>query len=265
MGANMTSRAKHSRPVTSGILINIIANLILSSQPTLAQSPRKNFTSPGQASRALYEAVRDRDNQALVTILGAPELSSSGDQERDKLERENFAQKYQEMHRLVRESDGSIVLHIGAENWPFPIPLVATGGKWHFDLEAGSQEVVAREVGENETTAIAVCGAIAGLNKPEGKGMAQNAAADDFAHKLAEGGSANFPDRKQFHGYYFRVLKPNSLGTLLVAYPAEYRSSGVMTFVLKGGQIFERDLGPNTATIATKLQDRTSGNWAQVR
>src|SRR4051812_8868819 len=39
-----------------------------------------------------------------------------------------FERKYREMHRLGRESDGSVTLYIGAENWPFPVRLVQTNG-----------------------------------------------------------------------------------------------------------------------------------------
>jgi hypothetical protein len=43
----------------------------------------------------------------------------------DEIDRARFISKYQEMHRFVRELDGSVVLYVGAENWPFPIPLVS--------------------------------------------------------------------------------------------------------------------------------------------
>ena len=69
------------------------------------------------------------------------------------LERERFARKYEEMHRLVREPDESMALYIGAENWPFAIPLIEADGKWRFDSDSGAQEVLAREVGENESLA----------------------------------------------------------------------------------------------------------------
>src|ERR1700682_655532 len=61
------------------------------------------------------------------------------------------------MHRLGREADGSMTLYIGAENWPFPIPLVEKNGAWHFDADGGSKEVLFRRIGENELTAIAIC------------------------------------------------------------------------------------------------------------
>src|SRR5438128_58410 len=141
------------------VLVNLAASLILTAaQPSLAQAQQEAFASPEQASKALYEAARNKDDKAVQGILR--ELASTTDQDQDKLERERFAQKYQEMHRLVREPDGSTMLYIGEENWPFPVPLVANNGKWHFDSDAGSQEIRAREIGENESTAIEVCRAM---------------------------------------------------------------------------------------------------------
>ena len=57
------------------------------------------------------------------------------------------------------------------------------------------------------------------------------------------------------HGYNFRVLAPQQTkaagGFVLIAYPAEYRSSGVMTFVLtEKGEVYEKDLGANTSAVA---------------
>ena len=86
---------------------------------------------------------------------GRKEVTSSSDDVEDKLEREQFSRKYQEMHRLVQEPDGSTLLYIGAENWPFPIPLVSKNGAWHFDSETDTQEIKFRRIGENEATAIA--------------------------------------------------------------------------------------------------------------
>lgn len=116
------------------------------------------FASAEAASQALVQAVQNHDEQALEAILGAGrEVTSTGDDTIDRLEREQFSQKYQEMHRLVRETDGTTVLYIGAENWPFPIPLTLRNGKWRFDARTGSQEILFRSIGENEATAVEVC------------------------------------------------------------------------------------------------------------
>ena len=103
------------------------------------ESPEpRTFSSPGEASDALFQAAQKEDEPALEAILGAgKEVTSSRDDVDDKLEREQFSQKYQEMHRLVREPDGSTVLYIGAENWPFPIPLNSKNGAWYFDSQTG--------------------------------------------------------------------------------------------------------------------------------
>src|SRR6266403_4790884 len=132
------------------------------SQLSLAQkSGPKTFSSPGEASRALFQAVQNGDEEAVESILGAgKEVTSSSDEIEDKLERERFSQKYQEMHRLVREPDGTTVLYVGAENWPFPIPLVVESGRWHFDTEAGQREILLRRVGHEEATAVRVCEAL---------------------------------------------------------------------------------------------------------
>ena len=208
--------------------------------------------------------MQNGDGQAVVAILGTPDVSSSGDPERDKVEREHFAQKYQEMHRLVRQPDGLIELYIGAENWPFPIPLVATDGIWRFDSDAGAQEIRAREVGENEATAVKVCQAIGEMNATT-KQIGGNDPVVNFAQKLINSEDANSPTTESFHGYSFRVLKQPSGETVVVAYPAEYNNSGVMTFVLNGGSVYEKDLGSTAASAASKIQSQPTGKWYKVQ
>src|SRR6201987_1203608 len=176
-------------------LLLVVVGLANSSFAQDAQP--KGFASPGEASNALFQAAHKEDEQALEAILGAgKEVTSSSDEVEDKLEREQFSQKYQEMHRLVQEPGGSTVLYIGAENWPFPIPLVSKNGAWYFDSETGKQEILFRRIGENEATAIQVCEEFA---------MAKNAAdakADSkdpitqFAESLASVATAN-ADNKQ--------------------------------------------------------------------
>jgi hypothetical protein len=246
-------------------------------------SKPKTFSSPGEAANAVFQAVQSDDEQTLEAIFGAgKEVTSSSDEVEDKLERERFAQKYQEMHRLVREPDGSTVLYIGAENWPFPIPLVSKNGAWSFDPDTGRQEILLRRIGENEVMAIQVCNAVA-MAKKQG----QTKAADDdpigqYAQSLvtanADNSARGTVDREDpFYGYNFRIVTANSVagtksivsrgkkagGLVLVAYPAEYRSSGVMTFIVtKNGTVYEKDLGPDTTKIAADVKERRpASSW----
>jgi hypothetical protein len=233
----------------------------------------KTFTSSGEAANALFQAAQKEDEHALEQILGAgKEVTSSSDEVEDKLEREQFTKKYQEMHRLVREPDGTTVLYIGAENWPFPIPLVSENGTWHFDSKTGSQEILFRRIGENETTAIEVCEEFA-LTRSEGgakTASALKAASEDpitrFAESLVTADTTNADSNSLFHGYYFRRVAGSSAvgggkkGLALIAYPADYRSSGVKTFVVtQKGIVFEKDLGPTTPTVAPTMSARGSG------
>jgi hypothetical protein len=241
-------------------------------------SQPKTFSSPAEACQALNQAVKNRDEQGVDAILGTEtEVTSSSDEAGDKLEHERFSQKYEEMHRLVREPDGSTILYIGAENWPFPIPLVSSNGVWHFDSDSGKEEILFRTVGENESTAIEVCEEFAMANTASDAKAASEDPITRFAQDLARISTTNADNKEPtlFHGYYFRIVAQNSSaatssggktrGLTMVSYPAQYQSSGVMTFVVtKRGVVFEKDLGPGTRTVAPQLKTRTGSKWHQA-
>src|SRR5712692_9617569 len=209
--------------------------------PGMAQQAlQPTFASTAEASRSLFQAVQSNNEQAITNILGGPtELASSHDEGQDKVDRELFVQKYQEMHRLGRDADGSVALYIGAENWPFPIPLVEKNGSWHFDPETGLKEVLYSRIGENELTAIAMCHEFVTAEK-QYRAKPNTADLDGISPtslvaKAASGSTGGDP--VLFRGYYFKVLAAHSTngksatgGFAVIAYPAEYRSCGVMTF-----------------------------------
>jgi len=211
-------------------------------------SGQTTFASPESASRALASAVQRHDERAVSDILGS-ELTSSDDRAEDALDRERFAQKYQEMHRLVRESGGIMTLYIGAENWPFPVPLVSHNGTWRFESNVGSEEIRFRRIGENEVTAIGMCATLVTAQAhPETDGEAARL----VSTLLPEVTSAGKPIL--LRGYYFRILSNSGGQIAAIAYPAMYRSSGVMTFIAtQNGGVTEKDLGPNTAHIAAAM------------
>src|SRR5256712_13293466 len=119
------------------LLIALYAQLCAAQQTASA-----TFTSAEEASRALYQAVRSNDQAALAKILGADnEFVSGQDPAQERREREHFARKYDEMHRLVGGADGILVLHVGAANWPFPVPPRQENARGAFDPEAALGEV----------------------------------------------------------------------------------------------------------------------------
>jgi hypothetical protein len=127
------------------LLLGLLLVAGFASSSFAEEAHSKTFASPEQAANALFEAAQKENERALEAILGAgKEVTSSSDEEEDKLEREQFCKKYGEMHRFVREPDGSTVLYIGAENWPFPVPLASKNDQWYFDSDRGRQEILFR-------------------------------------------------------------------------------------------------------------------------
>ena len=271
-----------------------------SRKSSAAEPGQQTFSSAPEAVHALVSAVHKNNEEALLKILGAKakDIVSSGDEVEDKQNRQEFVEKYRQMHRLVNEPDGTTTLYIGAENWPTPIPLVHKGESWYFDTAAGKEEILYRRIGRNELAAIQVCRELVDAEKEyyatphdgDTNTYAQQLYSDPGKQNglywqtssgepaspigpLVAAAAGDSPDQQHqpFQGYYFRILKGETgkahahgesyivdgkmtRGFAFVAYPAEYRSSGVMTFVVnQDGIVYEKDLGPQTAEIAKKL------------
>ena len=96
--------------------------------------------------------------------------------------------------------------------------------------------------------------------------------------------SYNRSDRKPLRGYYFRILTEQGKqasggvrkyivdgkmtgGFAFVAFPAEYRASGVKTFIVNlGGVVYEKDLGPMTAQLAKSMaMFNPDSTWSKVQ
>jgi Protein of unknown function (DUF2950) len=281
---------------------------------SVAQQPgQKTFSSADDASNALAMATQSNDEKAMLDILGpdGKRIVSSGDDVEDGISRANFAQKYQEMHRLAKEPDGTTILYIGAKNWPTPIPIVNKGNVWYFDTEAAKKEILYRRIGRNEMSTIRVDQELAAAQKEyyaaqhneyaqkifssEGQhdglywkaadGEPQSPIGPLVASAVAEGytkGQDVAPT--PYRGYYFRILtrqgkngpgstKKNYIvngkmtgGFAFVAYPAEYRSSGVMTFIVgEDGVVYEKDLGKKTDVLAKRMKEyNPNSDWHVV-
>ncbi len=281
--------------------------------PSMAQQQgQKTFSSPEDASNALVTAAQSSDEKEMLDILGpeASRIVSSGDETEDANNRANFVQKYQEMHRLVKEPDGTTTLYIGAENWPTPIPLVEKGSSWYFDTEAGKKEILYRRIGQNELSTIRVCQELVAAEKEyystqrneyaqkffsdEGQhnGLYWKAAAGEpqspigplVASAVAEGyvkSQSGTPN--PYRGYYYHILigqgknAPGGAknyivngkmieGFAFVAYPAEYRSSGVMTFIVaEDGVVYQKDLGKMTDVLVKAMKEyNPNSSWQKT-
>jgi hypothetical protein len=293
----------------AGVVVLVLMGCF--ANPSVAQQPgQKTFSSAEDASNALFMAAQSNDEKAMLEALGADgkQIVSSGDDVEDAQSRANFVEKYKEMHRLVKEPDGSTILYIGAKNWPSPIPLMNKGNVWYFDTEAGKREILYRRVGRNEMSAIRVCEELVAAQKEyyaaQHNEYAQKIFSDDGQHDglywKAGDGSAQSPigplvaaavtegyTKRQagpptpYRGYLFHVLTRQGKnasggakgyivngkmtdGFAFVAYPAEYRSSGVMTFIVgQDGVVYEKDLGKKTEVMGKAAKEYNPGSGWQ--
>jgi len=277
--------------VLSGILAIGLINIAgsgaqtVSAQATQAttqnatQTAQTSFSTPEQAGQALRAAAGAGDEATLTEILG-PEskaILSSGDPAADKAALGSFVAKYDRMNRWVTMTDGSRVLYIGADNYPYPIPLAQNASsQWYFNSAAGKDEILARRIGKNELRAIDAVAAIAEAEDlyfastnsytdkivstpgkqdglywlvPDEQSTDSQAIQGQFAKDVAtsiQSGTGPIID-----GYSFRIIASKS-GYSIMASPVTHGDSGIMTFVLnKGSEIYQKDLGPNSASTAS--------------
>jgi hypothetical protein len=227
------------------------------------------------------------------------------DPERDRVNRLNFISAYKQMNRWGKIKAGGQTLYVGAANYAFPIPLGQnTAGRWFFDTAAGKDELLARRIGRAELTAIAACEAIANAQEEYVNQPRDSAKAGQYADKfvsdpgkqnglywpvnsgqapsplgqlgdLTNAVASNAGDQPVlFNGYYYRILGPagdpasekQTREFTILAYPAEYRSSGIMAFAVgSDGAVYQKDLGEKTkdiALIVTKF--KPAEDWSPV-
>lgn len=301
-GANQRSTAGRAAALKVAAIVVLLAGCVATwaAGAGAQQAGQKTFKSPEEASQAFATAAQNNDEGAMLSILGpdAKRIVSSGDAAEDAENRANFAKKYQEMHRLVKEPDGTTTLYMGAENWPLPIPLEKKGDAWYFDTAAGEREILYRRVGRNEMSTIRICQELVAAQKEyrvsqqvyaekifsdEGQhnglywkadaGEKQSPIGPLIAQAVAEGYTKNKNGPTPYRGYYYHILTSQGPaapggaksyivdgkmtgGFAFVAYPAEYRSSGVMTFIVgPDGVVYRKDLGNNTAEIAKAMKE----------
>jgi hypothetical protein len=269
-----------------------------------AAAKQRSFPTPEEGVQALLEAAQKHDQTTLLAILGpeAKPLVSTGDPVADRESSEHFVKSYEEAHTLVPSGDTKVVLQIGKDEWPFPIPLIKGSAGWRFDTQAGKEELLNRRIGRNELDVIQVClayvdaqreyymrnplnGALlqyaAKFISTKGKrdGLYWETSADEppsplgplVARARREGYKRAAGKPTPYHGYYYKILTSQGPdapggaydyvvrgkmigGFALVAYPAQYGSSGIMTFIVNhDGVVYEKDLGPNTAATAQSM------------
>jgi len=269
-----------------------------------APTGQQSFPSPEAGVQALMEAAKSNDTKSLLQVLGpeAQAFINTGDPVSDRASRARFVQAYEEAHALVQLGDTKVILQVGKDEWPFPIPLVKGSTSWRFDSKEGKEELLNRRIGRNELDVIQVCLAYVDAQREYYMRNPRHVALLQYATKfMSTKGkrdglywetAANEPpsplgplvvqarregykraDGKPvpYHGYYYKMLTgqgpkaPGGAydyvvhgqmigGFAMVAYPAQYGSSGIMTFIVNhDGVVYQKDLGPRTAALAQSM------------
>ena len=300
----------------------VLLSLALSTACSKEQKPaetqtqaQKTFASPDDAAKALVDAAKSGNREALLAIFGpeSKDIIYSGDTAADKAAFAGFVSDYDVMHRWRKLDNSSEMLITGADNKAFPIPLKKNdAGQWTFDTAAGKQEILTRRIGRNELAAIDVCAAVAdaqkeyfsqthdgvkqyaekfisdegkqnGLYWPPVEGQPRSPLGPLVAFASSEGLKVKPDSHQPFHGYFFQILEKQGSdakggaknyivngkmtgGFAVLAHPAQYGDSGIMTFMInQNGVMYEKDLGKTTDQVAVAITEfNPDKSWKMV-
>ncbi|WP_166444144.1 DUF2950 domain-containing protein [Pararobbsia silviterrae] len=261
------------------------------------------FPTPDAAAESLQQAVATQDDDALKKILGADYKRFVPNASEDDIYA--FLSAYSKHHEIVDDGNGTAHLQAGDSGWTLPVPIRASPKGWHFDVRAAHDEMAVRRIGRNELAAIQTVLAIGdaqrdfaaaqgktvyaarfvsrpgthdGLYWPAGEGEPESplgALASVMDPKAREGGG--------YHGYHYRILtaqgpsapggarsyvedRAMSGGFAVIAWPVEYNTTGIMTFIAgSDGKVYQRNFGPQTtARVATIKAFDPSSDWTPV-
>jgi hypothetical protein len=294
--------------IALGISILNLSSVMAQTQPdagtTAKPVTQMTFSSPQAAVEVLIKATGDYDVPTLMQIFGpsGEDFIASADPVRDKNASMAFADLARKKNSIQidpAKKDRAVIV-VGEDDYPFAVPLVKKGGKWHFDSAAGRNEILYRRIGANELDAIQVCRGYVEAQRQYALAIHDDSGVNQYAQKLIStpgkqdglywqnadgtpGGSVSEAVAKAlaegytlekntaYHGYYFKILKgqgPDApLGRLdyviqdvmiggfaLVAVPAEYRVTGVKTFMVgPNGVVYEKDMGPESLKTAKEM------------
>jgi hypothetical protein len=295
--ANRTERpTEYSRFLGFAFLVaalNFVPPTLCAQEQNSAQSGpavgQRTFASPDEAVNALKAATESHDKSALRQLFG-PEYDKlqTGDQAQDERNAQKFVAAVAQSCKAVPDGNDTVTIEVGTNAWPMPIPLVKSDGQWHFDTDAGKEEIIARHIGKDELHAIGVCRAFVKAQQQfasqNGGASASYATSLKSASLSQEVSDADLDDAvnstQPYHGYFFRVLtrqgeaapggKKNYIrqgalsgGFALVAFPARWDQSGIMTFIVnQDGNVYERNFGEKSFRIARRMKTyNPDNNW----
>jgi hypothetical protein len=201
----------------------------------LASLAQQTFPTPEAAADALAAALKANDEAGLVNLVGPKHraLVVAGDSAYDAARRAEAAAALASWRSLDARGENRRILRMGAQAYPFAIPIVREGSSWRFAAEQGAEELLNRRIGANERNAIQVLRAYVDAQRQyaaedrDGDGVVQYARRlgsspgkhdglywdsgpdgqeSPFGPLLASAEVAGHTPGDPYRGYHFRIL-----------------------------------------------------------
>ena len=280
--------------------------LLLALAPVFVMAQQIHFATPETAGDKLYEVVETHDASAVAGLFGAEYLYLLPLDEVNAQDRELFINAWKQSHKLIPGERNVLFIEVGLKGWTFPIPLLKSPYGWYFDSAAGAEIIQTRRIGRNELSTMQAALAyhdaqleyaeedrngngvleyaqkfISTPNKKDG--LYWEVEPGETPSPLGELFTGDTPEGAYF-GYYYKILKEQGesargggysylsgdrmkFGFALLAWPAEYGETGVMSFMINhDGVLLEKNLGPDTEQIAADMNSFEPGKgWSLVR
>ena len=264
------------------------------------------FKSADEAANSLVIAVAQDDDTALTHILGQDyrKLLPMDKIKGDVVDR--FLHSWIGFHTLLPKDAKTRMLAVGENGWTFPVPIVKEKQGWRFDTAAGLELMRIRQIGRNELSTMQAVYAYHdaqmeyAIKDRDGDGVLEYAQRFISSKGKRDGlfwettpGEPESPlgplfadaskPKSTYHGYHYHILKSQGKyaeggaysylvkgnmvsGFAIVAWPAEYGKTGVMSFMLsREGTLYEANLGPKSHAVASAMSEYDpDSRWAPV-
>ena len=282
-----------------------IATAVIALAAAPLASAQQAYPTPEAAADALVDAIARHDDAALKVVVGSdyrtyiPSATVAPD------DVTNFLEAWARAHKIVPAGSEKAYLEAGTYGWTLPMPIVKTAKGWQFDTRAAAEEMRIRRIGRNESAAVQVALAYTDAQQEyrardwNGDGVLQYATQAISSPGKRDGlywGTlpwerpsplgAEFADAKHgqpYHGYVYRFLTAQGKdapggarsyvkngrmteGYALIAWPARYADTGVMTFIVnQDGIVYQKNLGPGTDAAARAIKAyNPDASWEEV-
>ena len=282
--------------------IAAVAGSLAMAPAALAQTA---YPTAEAAAAALVDGIARNDNDAVKAVVGPDYRKYVPAENMDPYDVTNFLEAWAKGHSIVAAGADKAFLGVGKNGWTLPIPIVKTAEGWRFDTKGAPDEMRIRRIGRNELAAIQVALAYTDAqNEYKARDWNGDGVKEYARRPLSSPGKhdglywaslpgepesplgAEFAEAKlgqPYHGYLFRILTAQGKdapggarsyiknghmteGYALVAWPAKYDDTGVMTFIVnQDGVVYQKNLGPGTDAAARAIGAyNPDASWTKV-